>query len=528
MDLKVKKTPYSLTGKLLLTIGCLMVVVSSIFWYLLTAYQEKELIKSFVVYGTSFADNIRKSTRYGMLTSKPLLIQQSVEAVASTEGILKVRVVNCRGKIAYSSIKEEVGSVVEQKSHVCNSYYPSGNPDLMPKWSIAKNAGGYRTLNIIQPIYNEAACYTASCHVHHKEQRMLGFVESGFSLALLDKTIKQQSLAIAAFVLIFLAVISVVLCSILWKLVSTPVSMLVDGMQRVAAGNLEYKVTINTRDEMGELAQSFNAMTLELSRAKGELIAWGTMLEKRVGEKTEMIKNAQAQLIQSEKLASLGRMAAGVAHEINNPLTGVVTFGHLLLNTLAAGSQERKDVEVIIEQANRCSNIIKGLLGFSRATSTEKAEVNINDLLKTTLDIVKHKADFFNIQIVTRLDESIPPVWAGGLQLEQVFINMIMNAADAMEGEGTLIISTRRIMDNNREFAEVEFNDTGYGISEKDLPNIFEPFFTTKPVGKGTGLGLAVSHGIIEDHGGTILVKSEVEKGTSFFIRLPLHNGGHE
>lgn len=528
MGLKVKKTFYSLSGKLLLAIGCLMVVMSSVFWYLLTAYQEKELIENFVVYGTSFADSIGKSMRYGMLTSQPLLIQQSVETAASTEGILRVRILNWTGRVAYSSIKGEVGTVLDRKSNVCVGCHSSGRPGTTPNWSIEKNARGYRALNIIQPVNNGPSCYTASCHVHPKGKRVLGFVESDFSLALLDETIKQQSVAIAAFVLTFFGVISVVLYSILWKLVSTPVTMLVDGMQRVASGNLDYKVTINTRDEMGELAQSFNAMTWQLSRAKGELIAWGTILEKRVEEKTEMIKDAHAQLIQSEKLASLGRMAAGVAHEINNPLTGVVTFGHLLLSALPADSLERKDVEVIIEQANRCSNIIKGLLGFSRAALTEKTEVNINDLLKGTLHIVKHRADFFNIQIIALLDESLPPVWADGLQLEQVFLNMIMNAADAMEGAGTLTISTRHVMDNGRAFAEVGFSDTGYGISGEDMPKIFEPFFTTKPVGKGTGLGLAVSHGIIEKHGGTILVKSEVKKGTSFFIRLPLDSGRNE
>ena len=528
MDLKVKKTFYSLTGKLLLAIGCLLVLGCSVFWYLLTTHQERELIGNFVAFGTSFADNINKSTRYGMLTSQPLLIQKSVEAAASTEGVLRVRVINCAGRIAYSSIKGEVGTVLDRKSNVCIGCHSSGRPGTTLQWSIEKDARGYRALNIIQPINNDPSCYTASCHVHPEKTRILGFVESDFSLALLDDAIKQQSAAIAAFVLIFLGVISVVLCWIIWKLVSTPVTMLVGGMQRVAAGDLDYKVMINTRDEMGELAQSFNDMTRQLSRAKSELIAWGTMLEKRVEEKTEIIKDAQTQLMQSEKLASLGRMAAGVAHEINNPLTGVVTFGHILLRALPADSQERKDVEIIIEQANRCSTIIKGLLEFSRATSTEKAEVNIHDLLKGTLHIVEHKADFFNIQIITVLDESLPPVWAGGLQLEQVFLNMIMNAADAMEGDGTLTISTRRVMDNGRAFAEIEFNDSGHGISEENIPKIFEPFFTTKPVGKGTGLGLAVSHGIIEDHGGTILVKSEVNKGTSFYIRLPLDNARDE
>ncbi|MBF0557939.1 MAG: HAMP domain-containing protein [Nitrospirae bacterium] len=400
MSVKVRKTFHSLTGKLLLTIGSLMVVVSSVFWYLITTYQEKEFMKIFAAYGTSAAE--------------------------------------------------------------------------------------------------------------------------------LERIIRQQNWAIAAYVLVFLAVISVVLCSILWKLVSTPVSMLAEGMHRVASGDLEYKVTINTKDEMGELAKSFNMMTGELSRAKAELIAWGTKLEKMVDEKTEMIKNAQAQLIQSEKLASLGRMAAGVAHEINNPLTGVITFGHFLLKALPPDSQEKKDVEVILEQANRCSSIVKGLLGFSRATSTEKSAVNINDILKGTLDVLGRKADFFKLRIVTLLDDSLPLVVAGGLQLQQVFMNMIVNAADAMEGGGTLTISTRHVTDDGREQAEIEFSDTGCGISREDLPKIFEPFFTTKPVGKGTGLGLAVSYGIIQDHDGTITVRSEVGKGTSFLIRLPLYDGRHE
>src|SRR5208283_5253116 len=151
MGLKVKKTFYSLSGKLLLAIGSLMVVMSSVFWYLLTAYQEKELIENFVVYGTSFADSIGKSMRYGMLTSQPLLIQQSVETAASTEGILRVRILNWTGRIAYSSIKGEVGTVLDRKSNVCVGCHSSGRPGTTPNWSIEKNARGYRALNIIQP-----------------------------------------------------------------------------------------------------------------------------------------------------------------------------------------------------------------------------------------------------------------------------------------------------------------------------------------------------------------------------------------
>jgi len=297
--------------------------------------------------------------------------------------------------------------------------------------------------------------------------------------------------------------------------------MLAKGMERVAGGDLDYTIKLNRKDEIGELAAVFNAMTHDLKKAKSELMDWGNTLEKKVQEKTEAIHRAQAQLIHSEKLASLGRMAAGVAHEINSPLTGIVTFGHLLQRKFPPGSQEREDIDVIIDQANRCSTIIRGLLGFARASAAEKALTNINDVLKSSVNIVQHKADFFNIKLVTDFDPALLRVKADSSQLQQVFLNMTMNAADAMEGKGTLTITTRNVIENNQDFAEVVFSDSGPGIPQENLEKLFEPFFTTKPVGKGTGLGLAVSHGIIKDHGGTITVKTKINKGSSFFIRLP-------
>ena len=375
----------------------------------------------------------------------------------------------------------------------------------------------------MEPIFNEVSCYTSSCHAHRKDQKVLGLIEANVSLALVDKSVTQQGIAITVYVLVFLMVISVVLCTILWHVVSTPVSLLAQGMERVAGGDLDYRVSINTKDEMGDLSRAFNAMTADLKKAKKELVDWGNTLEKKVEEKTEAIHRAQAQLIHSEKLASLGRMAAGVAHEINSPLTGIVTFGHLLQKKFPAGTQERDDIDVIIDQANRCSNIIKGLLGFARASAAEKASANINDVLNSSLNIVRNKADFFNIKLVTDFDESLYKVKADPSQLQQVFLNMIMNAADAIEGKGTITIVTRNIADEGRAFIEIEFRDTGPGISDQTLAKIFEPFFTTKPVGKGTGLGLAVSHGIIQEHGGSVSVKTKVGEGTSFFIRLPAH-----
>lgn len=526
MKVRIKKTFQSLTGKLILTIGILMVVGSTTFWYFLIRYQEKELLRNSVRYGLFFVDNVKKSTHYGMLTFQQRVVQGTVEAIGSAEGVNKINIFDSKGRIAYSSLKEEIGTVLNKSAPICMPCHAEpGTPKTAKNWSISKDQKGTRVLNIVEPIYNEPACYTASCHVHSKEQRVLGLIESDISLSTLDNAIKRQKIAITAFVLVFICVLSGVLCIILWNMVSVPVSILTQGMERVAVGELDYTVKINTKDEIGDLARAFNAMTADLSKAKKELIEWGHTLEEKVKEKTEEIRKAQAQLIHSEKLASLGRMAAGVAHEINSPLTGIVTFGHLLRKKFPDGSEEREDIDVVIEQANRCSNIIKGLLSFARATSVDKGPVNINDVLNSSLNMVRYKADFFNIKSVMNLDESLPPVKADASQIQQVFLNTIINAADAMDGKGTLTLCTRKVSEDGISFAEVEFTDTGCGISEENMPKLFEPFFTTKPVGKGTGLGLAVSHGIIQDHGGRILVKSKVGEGTSFFVRLPFYEG---
>ncbi len=519
----VRKTLHSsLTGKLIVTIGSLMIVGSAIFWFFLFRHQEQALLNSSVKYGYSFVDFVKKSTRYGMLTFEQLLIQQTVEAISSAEGVINIRIYDRNGRLAHSSEKENIGTTVEISAPVCQICHASGEPKTGPAYIIKKPKNeSFRTLQIVQPILNEPACYTSSCHAHGKEQHLLGVIEANLSLALLDSSIKRQGIAITVYVLAFIVVISVVLCTIIWNFISTPVSKLAEGMELVAGGNLDHHIDMHQRDEIGELAKAFNSMTDDLKKAKTELVEWGNTLERKVKEKTEAMQRAQEQLIHSEKLASLGRMAAGVAHEINSPLTGIVTFGHLLQKKFPPGTEEREDIDVIIDQANRCSTIIKGLLGFARSTAAQKKATDITDILAASLNILRNKADFFNIKIVTDFDPNIRLVTADASQLQQVFLNMITNAADAMEGKGSLTVSSRMVAEGGTDFVEAEFRDTGPGMDDETLEKIFEPFFTTKPVGKGTGLGLAVTHGIIQEHGGKIIVHSKIGEGTSFRIRLP-------
>ena len=320
----------------------------------------------------------------------------------------------------------------------------------------------------------------------------------------------------------FVIITSVWLCIILYSIVTKPLSFLVDGMNELSKGHMEYRIALNSKDEIGLLAQSFNSMAEELMLYKDKMENWTRSLEDEVQKKTTEIYKAQEQLINTEKLASLGRMAAGVAHEINSPLTGIVTFAHLMLKrTPPENSQDIEDLNVIIDQAERCSKIIKGLLGFSRKTASEKIRVDVNVLVENILSIVRNQAKFYNIAFDIQLDRTLPEITIDATQLQQVFINLLLNAADAMEEKGKIKIASRPVEDAGSTFVEVEFTDSGPGIPEENVSKIFEPFFTTKPVGKGTGLGLAVSYGIIKKHEGQIFVRSEPGRGASFFIRLP-------
>jgi two-component system NtrC family sensor kinase len=516
----------SLAAKLIIAIGLLMIIGSSIFWYAILQKQEKDLMSIAVKYGGSFADFVKKRTRHSMLAFQRTAIQQTLEDLSVAKGVERVRIFDHSGKIFYSTYEGNIGTFVDKNSIACKGCHLETEKSfellLEPKkWDIYKT-GGFRALKLVEPIYNEAACYTSPCHVHPKEQKMLGFIEADMSLALLDEAKLKQGLALTAYVIIFLFAISVSLGIILWKLVSNPVSELAHGMERVATGDFDHSIPIKSVDEVGLLAKTFNSMIKDLKAARDQRELWTQTLEAEVAKKTEEIQRTHDSLVQTEKLASLGRMAAGVAHEINSPLTGIVTFAHLMKKRVPHDSPDAEDLDVIIEQAERCAKIIKNLLTFARATPSEKGELNINDVLSRTIFMVKNQEKFHNIKFNINIEETPFITLGDASQFQQIFLNMLINAADAMSERGTITIATRRIIIDNKPFVEIEFTDTGCGIPEEILGKLFEPFFTTKPVGKGTGLGLSVSHGIVKHCGGQIDVKSTVGKGTSFFVRLPL------
>ena len=520
----------SLAAKLIIAIGLLMSIGSFIFWYAILHKQEKDLMSIAAKYGDSFINFVKGSTRYSMLTFRRPAIQHTLENMVKTEGVEKVRIYDHKGRIFYSSNKNEIASYIDKTSIACKGCHaePEKSAKLLPnpqKWIAFKNPQGVRALKVVGAIYNEKSCYTAACHIHPKSQNILGFVEAEASLALLGEAKLKQGLALTAYVIIFFLAISASLGVILWKLVSKPVSRLAHGMDRVASGDYDHSVPINSIDEMGTLAKTFNSMINDIKAARDQRESWTRTLEEEVAKKTEEIQKTHASLVQTEKLASLGRMAAGVAHEINNPLTGIVTFAHLMRKRVPQDSIDAEDLNVIIEQAERCAKIIKSLLTFARATPSEKGEININDVLSRTIYMVINQAKFHNIKFNINIEESDFITLGDASQFQQIFLNMFINAADAMNERGTITVATRKTTIEDKPFVEIEFTDTGTGIPEEILEKLYEPFFTTKPVGQGTGLGLSVSHGIIKHFGGQIDLKSTVGKGTSFFVKLPLLKG---
>lgn len=516
---KFRKSVDSLAGRLIITIGILMTAGSLLFGSFFIKYEENIMIQNLTNYASLSVDLIKNGIHFSMLSAKRESIQKTMETIGREKDIRAIRVVEPGGTVIYSSNRGEIGRSVRDRETLTGLAWDKKNEHV----KFTTDESGVRILKSRIPIYNEPSCFSAACHVHSRETSILGILETDFSTLAVDDTVRQNRIATILFGGLFVASISVILCMIIYKFVSKPVALLEQGMKRLAKGDFDHHIDIHTKDEMGLLARSFTDMAQEIKQNRENMEKWTRGLEEEVQKKTTEIIKAQDQLINAEKLASLGRMSAGVAHELNSPLTGVVTFAHLMLKRVPPGNkQDIEDLNVIIDQAERCSKIIKGLLGFSRKAASEKATVNIDTLIESTLAMVKNQAKFYNIEIDVQMDRSLPEISVDPNQIQQVFVNLLINAADAMEEKGKITITSRLAQEGENGFIELEFKDTGPGISPESIGRVFEPFFTTKPAGKGTGLGLSVSYGIIKKHEGQITVKSEKGKGASFLIRLPL------
>ena len=325
---------------------------------------------------------------------------------------------------------------------------------------------------------------------------------------------------------------AILLAVFIVRLVINPIQELVEGSHKFAAGRLDYRVKVKRTDEIGKLTISFNQMAEGLESSMDKLEKWGNLLEQKVKERTselekayEEVKSTQNQLIQSGKLAAIGELGSGVAHELNNPLTGILGYAQYILEKTKRTDFNADDfkacarqIEYIEKEGQRCKNIVQGLLKFSRKSHDKFEPLNVNNVIEDTLTLVGHQLEMNNITLIKELEPNLKDIIGNGNQLQQVFTNIIINAEQAMSNKGELRIGTR----NKDGSIEIEFADTGCGIPEEHLNKIFDPFFTTKKDWRGTGLGLSISYNIIHDHKGSISVKSETGKGSTFSIILPV------
>jgi two-component system NtrC family sensor kinase len=301
--------------------------------------------------------------------------------------------------------------------------------------------------------------------------------------------------------------------------ITRPIGEMVAATRSITAGRFDWEVRGDSSGEIALLADSFNAMLKSLRQMKSDLEEWGRTLEQKVKDRTEELVAMHDRVAESERLASLGKLSAGVAHEINNPMGAILSLTALTLEDIKADDPNRENLEEVLRQTQRCRDIVKGLLEFSRQSTANVELTDLNKILQDTLSLISKQALFFNINVIEEWDPQLPPVMADKSQMQQVFMNILMNAVQAMDERGTVTIVTRRSAAGN--FVEVVVSDSGHGIPPERIGRVFDPFFTTKASGQGTGLGLSIAYGIVSKHYGTISVESEVDEGSTFTIRLP-------
>ena len=302
--------------------------------------------------------------------------------------------------------------------------------------------------------------------------------------------------------------------------ITRPIGELVGATRSIAAGRLDQPVETPAHGEIALLAESFNTMLESLRQMRADLEDWGRTLEEKVRERTDELVQMQVRVAQSERLASIGMLAAGVAHEINNPLGGILALTSLAVEDLPDDHPDRANLAEVVRQAERCRDIVRGLLEFSRQSEMHMEVVDVNRVLEDTVALIGKQAAFFNVQLVRDWARDLPHIVADRSQLQQVFLNLIVNAVQAMDERGTLTIRTAHDRDDG--MVEIVFTDTGRGIPPEAIARVFDPFFSTKQGGQGTGLGLAIAYGIVTRYRGTITVQSRLGEGTTFTIRLPV------
>lgn len=489
--------------------------------------------------GNDIGSLVEGALYHSMMENDKRTLQNTLDIINTLPGIEDVNMYDSQDNPVYSSFSPESTGHIDPNCKNCHAdfaylfplkekVYRIINADSQCKMS--QNPADHRHLLIRTPILNEKSCYVSQCHYHQATDEVLGSLMIKIPLADLDQALKKSSAEFYLFAMIATLLLVSFLIYFTWRKIKTPLNSLVTVSESVAKGDWSSRVNVkpDELEDMRVVSQTFNEMLDHLQAATDELQNWSQQLEYKVQKKSEELSAVQNEIIHVERLASLGKLSSSVAHEINNPLSGILIYTKLIQKQLSNPELflSKRDsmlqhLKMIENETKRCGDIVKGLLDFSKKEQEDFEPEHLHKILQDTYELMLHPVKIANIAFRTDFSAKPDLVYCSPNQIKQACMAIIVNSIEAIRENGEITIRTSN---PDPDSVCVEIIDNGIGISEEDLPHIFEPFFSTKQQESGIGLGLAIVHGIIKSHNGKIQVNSEPGKGTDISITFPLIN----
>jgi two-component system NtrC family sensor kinase len=499
----------------MLSITVIVIIVAAVSGLVNVKTEETQLLNTMILGADQLSKGITSATWHAMLDDHREAAYQEMQTIALKQGIDRIRMFNSAGRVTFST--------------VTGDHQASIDPQHLP-FSVhtISTGNGRRGLEMFTPIYNERSCSQAECHAHPAGVKLLGVLDLALNLDSVDHEVDSMKFRVLLVTGVEITLISLFIILFTRRFVGRPIEKLIAGIKAVSQMDLDRPLDIGgSSEEVDELARSFDVMRDRLRTALGEINQFTQNLETKVEVRTRELKAAHQKLLQSDRLASLGQLSASVAHEINNPVAGVLNLSMLMQRMVKEDGippnrieEFRKYLSQVTSETARVGRIVSDLLAFSRRSKPQRAPADLNKIVKMTLSLVQHKMKLSNVTVETNLLDDLPAAPCDQSQIQQVVLNLLLNAAEATHGKSERRVGVSTSTDGG--FVRLVVSDNGEGIQPENLPKIFHPFFTTKPEGKGVGLGLAVSYGIIEAHGGEVEVSSKVGEGTTFTVSLPI------
>lgn len=522
--------------RLFLIIASVQTIVLGVLAVATVDVQQSHLMENVELSARRVSDVIARSTRHSMLLNMKEDVQNIVAAIGEEPGIEGIRIYNKNGEVVFATVSSDISTRVDVNAEACVACHAGqelahAQPPPGKLSRIFTKPNGQRVLGLITPIRNEPQCSNAACHAHPSSKTILGVLDVKMSLAQIDQQLNEARMQFL--LLSVAAALSVALISgaFIWWVIRRPVRKLVAGMQMISSGILEHRLDTSSDDEFGLLARTFNRMSEDLENARRELTAWSNTLEQKVKEKTADLEKAHRHILRVEKMASLGNLASSVAHELNNPLEGILTFARLLIKRLQKSALPPEEIrtyceelQLVADEAQRCGTIVKNLLVFARQGSVSLQRVSLASVINRCVLLMAHHAKMNGVELVAA---SIPNdmVECDPNQIQQAVLALVGNAVEAVAActgrndAGKVEIAVEQ--PPHPDMIAIRVTDNGIGISDEVKKHLFEPFFTTKSEGKGVGLGLSIVYGIVQRHHGTIEVESQPGQGATFVVTLP-------